>query len=278
MFLRRHRDSLSWLQAAGPLLEAQRLRLSLLKSVAKRHRNTADCYWATVHDGKADCVALALRTPPYKVLLSELGTAANLVAEDLHCFSPELPGAMGPAGSIDAFARAWERQAGARSFAGEAQLLYALSELIPPKPRPGKLRRAKPWEGSTLLPWVRGFQNEVATAIPGKPEDIIAHHLRNESLWVWDEGAPVAMAAGSQESARIGLVYTPPELRGLGRASNLVGALSSHLLEASPTITLFAEATNPGSNAIYQRLGYTLVDRYADVVFRSPAPNCSRAL
>lgn len=268
MFVRRHRDSLSWLQTAEPLIEAQPLRLSLLQSVARRYAATPGCYWATVHDAQAACTALAVQTPPYKVLLSALPEgAAALLAEDLRGFCSDLPGAMGPEQSVQGFADAWVAQAGVQASPGETQLLYALTTLIPPRPRPGKLRRAKRWEAPRLLPWVQGFQADVATAIPGKPEDIIAHHLQNQSLWVWEDAEPMAMAAGSQESARIGLVYTPKQHRGQGCASNIVAALTAHILEEAPSVTLFAEATNASSNAIYQRLGYTLVDSYADVLF-----------
>ena len=56
---------------------------------------------------------------------------------------------------------------------------------------------------------------------------------------------------------RINRVYTPPEFRGRGYASNLVASLSRHLLDSGRKFCfLFTELANPTSNKIYQQIGY----------------------
>ncbi len=57
--------------------------------------------------------------------------------------------------------------------------------------------------------------------------------------------------------ARIGLVYTRPELRGRGYGTAITGSLAQLLLnEGQAWVCLFADNANPVSNGIYQRLGF----------------------
>jgi predicted GNAT family acetyltransferase len=68
--------------------------------------------------------------------------------------------------------------------------------------------------------------------------------------------------------ARIGPVYTPPELRGNGYATALVAAASQEQLDAGePACFLGTDLANPTSNAIYQRIGYEWVCEAIDLRF-----------
>ena len=71
--------------------------------------------------------------------------------------------------------------------------------------------------------------------------------------------SPVSLAGHAGETpngARVGPVYTPPELRGRGYASALTAALTEQLLERRRFCFLFTDLANPTSNSIYQRIGY----------------------
>lgn len=65
---------------------------------------------------------------------------------------------------------------------------------------------------------------------------------------------------------RIGPVYTPPEHRGAGYASNLVAAASQRQLDAGRSfVFLFTDLANLTSNHVYEALGFEPVsdiDRY----------------
>ena len=77
-------------------------------------------------------------------------------------------------------------------------------------------------------------------------------------LWEHD-GRVVSLAGHAGETpngARVGPVYTPPELRGRGYASALTAALTEQLLERLRFCFLFTDLANPTSNSIYQRIGY----------------------
>jgi len=66
--------------------------------------------------------------------------------------------------------------------------------------------------------------------------------------------APVATVA------RVAGVYTPPGHRSQGYAAACVAALSAWLLaREADTCILYAQLTNPTSNAIYRRIGYVRV-------------------
>ena len=68
--------------------------------------------------------------------------------------------------------------------------------------------------------------------------------------------------------ARIGPVYTPPEERGRGYASNLVANVSAGALErGAGACYLYTDLGNPTSNTIYRRLGYRQVAESSMIVF-----------
>jgi predicted GNAT family acetyltransferase len=55
---------------------------------------------------------------------------------------------------------------------------------------------------------------------------------------------------------RIGPVYTPPQMRGRGYASNLTAAASQDQLDAGRRFRfLFTDLANPTSNKIYRQIG-----------------------
>ena len=65
---------------------------------------------------------------------------------------------------------------------------------------------------------------------------------------------------------RIGPVYTPPEHRGRGYASNLVAAATQQQLDAGRSfVFLFTDLANSTSNHVYEAIGFEPVsdiDRY----------------
>ena len=71
--------------------------------------------------------------------------------------------------------------------------------------------------------------------------------------------------------ARIAPVYTPPEHRGRGYASNAVAALRRRALERGVrSCMLYTDLANPTSNAIYQKIGYRPVCDSRNYRFASP--------
>ena len=108
-------------------------------------------------------------------------------------------------------------------------------------------------------------------------EKIFDHHLQDRTLFFWkssEDPVPVCMAARARQSrnaATISLVYTPPDLRRHGHASRMVAALSARCLkEGKKFCNLFADLTNPTSNAIYQEIGYRKIGENKHFKFIRP--------
>ena len=74
------------------------------------------------------------------------------------------------------------------------------------------------------------------------------------------DGQPVSIAGLARvlpHGRRVGMVYTPPYLRGKGYATSCVAQVSRTVLEAGcEYCVLFTDLSNPTSNDIYQKIGY----------------------
>ena len=91
---------------------------------------------------------------------------------------------------------------------------------------------------------------------------------------MWCDSAPgrmVSMAIWTgltPHGVRIGMVYTPPQFRGRGYASNCVAALTRRLLDSGRSFCfLFTDLANPTSNKIYQAIGYRHVCDFRKILF-----------
>jgi predicted GNAT family acetyltransferase len=91
----------------------------------------------------------------------------------------------------------------------------------------------------------------------------------------WEAGgAPVSVAGLTRAvsgMARVGPVYTPPELRGRGYAAGATAAVSQAALDAGGReLVLYTDLANPVSNALYERLGYRAVEDRVLLSFEPP--------
>jgi predicted GNAT family acetyltransferase len=114
-----------------------------------------------------------------------------------------------------------------------------------------------------VTPWHDDFNRSVGQPVED-PRRSVTRILEEGRMFGWEvEGRLCALAASSgatPNGMRINHVYTPPEFRGRGYASNLVAALSRRLLEGGRTFcSLFTDLANPTSNKIYQQIGYRTV-------------------
>lgn len=81
-----------------------------------------------------------------------------------------------------------------------------------------------------------------------------------DNLFLWNDEKIVAMAMIAHKTdkyARINTVVTDREYRGKGYAKMLITTLTSQLLNKGITPMLYADASNPTSNAVYLKSGYT---------------------
>jgi len=229
-------------------------------------------------------VAVAVRTPPWNLVLSEVDDRAALpliardVAIDLAERGPAatIRGVLGPGPHAEAFARAWARRSGQRTRLARMERIFRLERVRPPRPVPGGWRLARPTDRSLLVAWLVAFNDEALEGDEPADMAVIADRMLaggGRAAYLWDDDGPVSLAAiggRTPHGARVGPVYTPPERRGRGYASGLVAAVSQAQLDAGCRfLFLFTDLANPTANRIYRAIGYEAVRDVADWRFEA---------
>lgn len=280
----RQADVQAFLAEAGPFLAEREAEHNLLFGICSQlvrdpqPFGAGPPYLATVA-AEGRIVGAALRTPPHNLVLSETDDLAAIepLVRDVEDAVDSLPGLLGPGTAASAFVRSWcERQACGATLT-MANRIYRASSATPPSGVEGAMRPFRDDDHDLTIRWLDAFFREAlpeeATVEP--TEAFVRRRLDDPDggLRIWqDEGRPVSLAGfGSRtpNGIRVGPVYTPPELRGRGYATALVGEMTAALLEGGHRFCfLFTDLANPTSNAIYARIGYravTDVDQYAFV-------------
>ncbi|MER6855992.1 GNAT family N-acetyltransferase [Streptomyces pilosus] len=196
------------------------------------------------------------------------GRAAGL-ADRLAAVLPSLPSVSADHDSATVFAEAWRRRTGAAPGMRDTRLrLYRLGTLTPPDPPPaGRARVLGEDDVAEAAHWCRQFAEavgeEVGWDVGTWQESRYAD--KRYTLWETPDGTPVAVAGmnpliGGQ--VQVDVVHTPAHLRGRGYAGAVTAEVSRAALgTGARDVVLFADRSNPASNALYQRLGYrTLAD------------------
>lgn len=263
-----------FLDRAGDFLSAREAQNNLLLGIcsalrASRAEIEAELAprFNVVVDEFDQVVAATLRTPPFRQVLSETHelAAVDLIVGALSDAGEPLPGVLGPKEAATRFAALWRERTGRAARLDTEERIYQLSEVVAPQPSEGRWRAAEPRDRALLAEWIVAFHDE---AVPDDPP--IAHPLDVAGRWiegvgrqayVWERDAqPVAflgVSGATPNGIRIGPVYTPPEERGHGYASNLTAGVSQHLLDSGRRFCfLFTNLANPTSNKIYQAIGY----------------------
>jgi uncharacterized protein len=260
-----------FLGAAGTFLAAREaehcLLFGLSSTIASHPEVYPDPRFWTVHEAER-VVGAALRTPPHNLILSQVdeprwltALAADVLASD------QPPGVNGPAAAARALADAWSARTGGTPARVVQERIYRLDRVVPPRPAPGCCREAEERDRALLAVWYTAFQAEaLPLAPPGDAAEAADRMLRRVGrvAYVWDDAGEVVALAGAAgptpRGIRIGPVYTPPDRRGRGYASNLVAEVSRRQLASGRSFCfLFTDLANPTSNHIYQTIGYAPV-------------------
>jgi uncharacterized protein len=227
---------------------------------------------------ETEVVAVALQTPPYKLLLSKAATleALPLIAADYASFAVNPPGVNGLVPELAAFLPAWEELTGQTYRRVMTMTIHKLTAVNPISMPAGKLRLAVAADRSLLIQWSRDFAAEIGEAVQLDPETFVDGGIKGSNLYLWqdDNGRPVSFAGGGQIFnlfARVGPVYTPPADRRQGYASACVASMSQRFLDQGcQQCFLFTDQTNPTSNHIYQMIGYQPLCDWHDYGFDHP--------
>ncbi len=262
-----------------PVLEASEAENNLALGImsAVRAGEYREPFFAVVHEGPAarseSIVAVALRTPPFPVLVALTAGAANpeaaqlLVAELHRVFGTEIGGFNADARVGPPYVQAWSELTGAQATVHMQLRIFRCTVVRAPVDVGGGARPVTPRDRTALGTMVTGFYRD---ALPDEydPKTVETFVERSLSaqpsqrgLLLWDvDGEVVSMAAytgPTPHGIRISAVYTPPEHRGRGYASACVAELTRRLLEQGREFCfLFTDLSNPTANKIYQAIGY----------------------
>jgi predicted GNAT family acetyltransferase len=281
-------DAATFLARGAPVMghdpAANNLPLGIAQQLVDQPAAYASAhFWIAERQGEA--VGAALRTPPYPVILADpIGDGNDVVdhfVAALVLAEPSLPGVTANEPWASRFADAWTAATGRSWRLGVGQGVYALVEVRTPQQASGSARAATIEDRELLREWMDAFAAEALQAMPrdegamerGIDARIGAGAAGGFTLWQID-GRPVSLTGWMPipAGARIGPVYTPPEERGRGYASNLVAHVSADMLEGGAAACfLYTDLGNPTSNAIYRRIGYEQVAESSMILFDEAA-------
>jgi len=272
-------DLRAFAERVDPWLAQEPFRYNVLRTLIAGQLRSGidpDALWVRVHSDDGDLIAVAVQTPPRALLLSSMTPqVAEALADDLAGRVPSLlPGVDGLGPEVDAFAHRYAHRIGVTLAPGMTTTLYRLGELIAPAGVAGALREATGDDRPLVLEWVSAFSAEaVPDESPGEPAPQVDSRLAYGGLlWLWEvDGEPVSflwLSAPAAGVVRISAVYTPPDQRGKGYAGACVAAAAARSYERGATgVMLYADRTNPTSNALYRRLGFEGIAEGRSVLF-----------
>jgi predicted GNAT family acetyltransferase len=257
-----------FLAATGGYLAAREAEHNLLFAITATLTANPEVYplpplFAVARDGDR-VVAAAMQTPPHNLILAEVDepAAVSVLADVLR--GAALPGVLGPPAAAEAFARRWTAGTGLAPRKAMAERIYRCTAVIPPRPAPGKPRFAGSADRGLLIDWLEAFSLEAHVRNLDEAPVIADRWISGvggRRMWFWEVDGRVTALSGvsgpTPHGIRVGPVYTPPEERGRGYASNLVAAQTQAQLDGGRQfVFLFTDLANPTSNHVYQAIGY----------------------
>ena len=269
MRLTRHQDAEAFLGHAEPFLAAREAEHNLILGLSSRLRREPLLYgeppYLAVVEAGGEVVAVALRTPPHNLVLSEIdrpGVIDPLVGDVREAFA-SLPGVVGPKEHAAEFASAWEAATGTTARLAIAQRVFRAESVDPPRDVPGRMRPVEDRDRDLAVRWAGEFVAEaLSRPEPESSAEFVARRQADPDggLVFWEDGEPTCFAGfggPTPNGIRIGPVYTPPDQRRRGYGTALTAALTQQLLAYGRRFCfLFTDLANPTSNNIYQRIGY----------------------
>ena len=282
MRVRRFDDAEAFREVATPYLVRDEARHNLMLGISSTLVQKPGLYpvfdlWV-ISDGD-DVSAVAVRTPPFNLVLAQPATEAALDAlvDRLLSEGQDLPGVVAAVPELDAFVGAWTSGRDVDAEIVFRHGIYELREVMHVPSATGRARPVTPEDRDRVIAWMLAFADEVLPEDTERERQIRLVEARlqatdDSGLWFWEEeGAPVSVSGyggSTPNGIRIGPVYTPPEHRGRGFATSLVAEQSRWLIGTGRSLCfLYTDLDNPTSNALYRRIGYRMIAEAKEVRF-----------
>lgn len=268
-------DPREFREYADPLLLANEAANNLIlgvtgNAIERPDRFEAFAGWVIVYDSQP--TAAAAQTIPYNLILAvpRSKQAVELLAREIG----DIPGVVGCRPGVEDFVGARTENCRLKMSQG----VFQLETVTFPSLVEGVSRPARFDEMDELADLWIAFEEEAIGHVEDAERTRNNLRLRIEiqssrhGAWVHEIGERIVSLSGhsgpTPNGIRIGPVYTPPEQRGRGYASQLVAAQSQWLLDNGHRYCfLFTDLANPTSNSIYKRIGYRQIAESANYEF-----------
>jgi uncharacterized protein len=252
------------------------LLLAILDGIARGLYD--DPLLGLAEDEWGDIAAVALRTPPYDLLVAagDVPAAREALLASLLEQGSELPGMVGPLPDVEAAAGWWAGATGRVVRRVMHQGQYRLRAVRDAERAPGRMRFVDEDDRALVVAWLDAFSRSWSHAAPRRdPDEAWAALRRDEArriaLWLGPDEQPVCLAGVSGRTptgARIAPVYTPPEARTRGYAEALVAELCrAELARGARAIYLVTNLADGRANGVYRRIGFEMTGEAAQVAF-----------
>jgi ribosomal protein S18 acetylase RimI-like enzyme len=249
------------------------LGLAMRHAVPAVQRQPSPPLLATIQ-GKSCLLGAAYMTPPRKLIVSVEPEAAPFLARGIHDRKWPVSAVHINKPSGETFAAEWSTLTRTRHRLDVMERLYTAFKICPAQHVAGLFRSAYPDDAEQLIAWQLDF---LRAALPEDPLDEdevrsgIHDDIRQKNRYVWDSNGLVSTAVQCRPTPSgtgITGVYTPPELRRCGYATACVARLSQQILDSGRSYCyLFTDLSNPTSNSIYQKIGYSPVCDFQNFFF-----------
>lgn len=243
-------------------------------------RDTKYWYMSTVSNNVGDIVLIAIMTPPFNITMYENDNlpndeALNYLCDNIIKEKINVPGILSENNLAMRFAKKYTEKMNMEYSIHKNMRIYILREINKKIPIIGNIRKAEKKDLFFLPYWYKAFYVD-CDFVSKDYNDIvieIEREIIQERIYLLeDNGMPVSMASALRETVNggcVGMVYTPPYLRGKGYASSCVAQVSQKILKRGYKFaSLFTDLSNPISNSIYQKIGYMPICDYNDIIFK----------
>jgi predicted GNAT family acetyltransferase len=269
MNVTRYETADAFLEVAHPLLLAaeaeNNLLLGIAQGLARNPAAATNAYLATAGND-AGILACAVHVPPFKLVITRADREPVVaLARDGFDAIPRLDGVTGPSRSTGEFALTWSTLSGIEPKLATRLRIHEARKVVDSgfPPPAGHFRTAAEADIPLLTEWTRVFVSDARITEPVDASRVVQDAVKRGRLHVWEDGAPVSMAAWAGKTTngvRINCVYTPAGLRGKGYGTACVGALTAQQLERGNAFCwLYTDVSSTASPNVFNRIGYSPV-------------------
>ncbi|TFG10391.1 GNAT family N-acetyltransferase [Candidatus Heimdallarchaeota archaeon] len=248
--------------------------IGILEQLSDNYQSFQGILECIVVSEKEQLKVVTCRIRPYNLLISH-STNIDSISPLVEYFlenNISIPGIYGPTKEVNLFSELWQNLSGEDFQSSDEFLQYSMNARIGESQLIGEISIAQQEHKELLTDWTEKSIREI---IPQSTDEFVKactdsflKLLELNKVFILEvEKNPVSMAAVSGETKSmlaINDVYTPPEHRGKGYATELCLFLSKYILDdCKKKPILWVKASNHAAIHIYEKIGFEKVAKMA---------------